>query len=62
MFSLLICAAATWVNLTTEPWDSYDKKIFKRAKYVCSTEKYSGCVKTFTKVKRDQYRVICGGK
>jgi len=62
----LICAATILINLSSEPWDSKDSKIFKRAKYVCSNDfRYKNdtpCLKSFTKKDDMVYNCICGPK
>lgn len=61
----LLCAATLFINLTSDPWNAKDDKIYQRAKYVCSTdERYSHvpCVKSLTKHPNQHYSVICGVK
>lgn len=58
----LICATILMVNISNDPWNDHDKKILKRAKYVCSLEKDTPCVKKFIKTEKLNFHVICGGK
>lgn len=60
-----ICAATIWINLTKDPWNAHDKKIYKRAVQVCGTDvryKDSPCVAKFIKKPERTYNVLCGGK
>ena len=61
----LLCAATVLVNLTSDPWNSHDKKIYERAKYVCANDyRYKDefpCIKSLTKYPDQHYSVICGG-
>lgn len=59
----LVCAATLWINLTKEPWNDHDKKIYRRAQHVCSSDdryKETPCVKKFIKSDIRTYRVLCG--
>ena len=59
----LVCAATIWINLTNSSWNDHDKKIYKRAKFVCENQyKNTPCVKKFIKSGKKMYRVICGYK
>jgi hypothetical protein len=59
----LVCTVTLFVNLTSEPWNKHDSKIYKRATYVCANDdRYIGypCVKEFTKHPERHYSVIYG--
>lgn len=62
--TLLVCAATVWINLSQEDWNNQDKKIYWRAKEVCSTNyRYKDthpCVAKFTKKAPRVYNVLCG--
>lgn len=63
MTIIFLCASTLWINLTMEPWNSHDKKVYERALHVCSTDRRyrdTPCVRSFTKVETQTYRVICG--
>lgn len=57
----LSCSATVMQNVSTEPWNDYDKKELKYAQKRCG-EIYddSPCVKLFRKFDKQQYSVICG--
>lgn len=60
----LACAAVIWINLSKEAWNNHDRKIYQRAKVVCSTNyRYKDthpCVARFTKKEPRVYNVLCG--
>jgi len=63
MLEIGLCLAAILTNTSGFDWNKHDEKIFKRAQYVCGTDKRyddTKCVRRFTKTKVRTYRVICG--
>lgn len=58
--SLLICSPAKIIN-ETKVWDKMDQQLLDLAYRKCS-EIYSDapCLKSFTKTKTGDYRVLCG--
>jgi len=58
-----LCLAAVLINISGFDWDKHDKKIFKRAEYVCANDKRyedTPCVRKFIKKEERVYNVICG--
>ncbi len=59
----ILCSASFFLNTSGIPWNDHDKKILKRAEFVCGNDaRYTEnpCVHTFTKTEAQVYRVICG--
>lgn len=63
IFALLAlsCPATVMQNVSSYPWNAYDRKILRQAQKRCG-ELYddSPCVKLFRKYNKVQYSVICG--
>ncbi len=60
--TLILCSATIWINLTLEPWNNHDRKVYKRAVFVCGNDpRYADtpCVGSLTKTEPKTYQVIC---
>lgn len=62
----LVCLATVIINFTEFPWNDFDEKSMKRAKYVCKTnERYKSdtpCLVKFAKIGERDYSALCGYK
>lgn len=58
MISLFKCVSVLMIGFNPILTD-IDKKVIKRAKYVCKTQ-YNGCLKYIEKTDKLGYRVLCG--
>lgn len=57
----LICPIPKIINKTNLPWTQNDQKIVVSAKKRCKQQYSSSpCLKIFTKIDYNTYRVICG--
>jgi len=54
-----ICLSPIRTNESSESWNNHDKKIVKRASYLCMT-RYKLCLKYFIKKAPREYWAICG--
>lgn len=59
----VMCLATVLLNSSNFEFNEHDKKMVKRAKYVCANdERYTGtpCLVKFTKTQERSYQAICG--
>lgn len=55
------CPATIYQNVSKEPWNAYDYKVYDRALVRCKElDEEMPCVKLYRKYKPRQYTVICG--
>lgn len=56
---MMTCPTPLIINLSTDPWNKHDRKVYGVANYRCRTE-YKSCLRKFIKKESLVFNAICG--